>query len=49
MIASLFWQLGLWMPIGGRMTQGRRIVGLLALVLLISAPVTWLVSRIALV
>jgi|TARA_B000000557_G_scaffold45973_1_gene34627 hypothetical protein len=27
------------------MTQGRRIVGLLALVLLISAPVTWLVSR----
>ncbi len=27
------------------MTQGRRVVGLLALVLLVSAPVTWLVSR----
>ena len=27
------------------MTQGRRIIGLLALVFLVSAPVTWLVSR----
>ena len=46
MIASfVFGNSGCGCPSVAGMTQGRRIVGLLALVLLISAPVTWLVSR----